>query len=94
VLEVDSPEGGLLTFSEQAYPGWSAKVDDKYYPLEPWEIAFQAVRIDKGKHTVELVYEERYLRLGAQISIASLLILAVWVVLSSGSTDSRANRVA
>ena len=94
VLQVDSPNGGLLTFAEQAYPGWSAKVDDKYYPLEPWETAFQAVRIDSGKHTVELVYEERYLRLGAQISIASLLILAVWVVLSSGSTDSRANRVA
>jgi hypothetical protein len=92
VLQVDSPNGGLLTFAEQAFPGWSAKVDDKYYPLERWETAFQAVRIDSGKHTVELVYEEPFLRLGAQLSIASLLILIVWIVLSSGSTDSRASR--
>lgn len=96
VLEVDSPDGGLLTFAEQAYPGWSAKVDDKYYPLEPWQTAFQAVRIDKGKHTVELVYEERLLRWGAQLSIASLLFLAAWIFVatsgvSSGSTGSRAS---
>ncbi len=94
VLTVESPEGGLLTFSEQFYPGWSVKVDDKYYPLEKWETAFQAVRIDKGKHTVELKYEERLLRVGAALSIVSLLILTLWIALSSGSIYSRANPAA
>lgn len=94
VLNVESPEEGLLTFSEQFYPGWSAKVDDKFYPLEHWETAFQAVRIDKGKHTVELIYEERLLRWGAMISLASLAVLIVWIVLSSGSIYSRANPAA
>jgi hypothetical protein len=91
VLEVQSEEGGLLTWSEQRYPGWSAMVDGEPAALEPWEIAFQAVRVPAGPHTVEFRYRERYLNLGLGVTFASLALLIWWIRANSKSIYSRAN---
>jgi len=91
VLRVRSDQGGLFTFAEQAYPGWSATVDGKPVPIEKWEIAFQAVRVPAGAHTVEFMYHERLLNAGIGVSLVSLALLAWWIRSSSRSTDSRAN---
>lgn len=79
VLRVASAAGGLLTFAEQAYPGWTALIDGGAAPIENWEIAFQAVRVPSGAHTVEFVYKERLLFAGLLVSFLSLLGLAVWI---------------
>lgn len=80
VLRATSEEGGLLTFSESAYPGWSAKLDGNSLAIEPWQIAFQSVRVPPGAHTVEFIYRERLLPLGAAISLVSLALLVWWAV--------------
>jgi hypothetical protein len=79
VLRVTSQSGGLFTFSEQAYPGWSALIDGTAAPIETWEIAFQAVRVPAGEHRVEFVYRERLLLPGLGLSLAALLGLFFWV---------------
>jgi uncharacterized membrane protein YfhO len=94
VLRVQSDQGGLLTFAEQSYPGWSATVDGVAVPIEKWEIAFQAVRMPAGSHTVEFVYRERLFSAGIGMSLASLALLAWWIRASSKSTYSRANPAA
>jgi hypothetical protein len=91
VLKVSSEQGGLFTFAEQAYPGWSATVDGQPAAIEPWEIAFQSVRVPAGAHTVEFVYRERLLSAGLGVSVVSLALLAWWIRASSKSTYSRAN---
>jgi hypothetical protein len=95
ILRANSDAGGLLTFSEQSYPGWSAKLDGQPLAIEPWQIAFQAVRVPAGEHTIEFIYRERLLPLGAAISVGSLALLAWWIVAdkraSSRSTYSKAN---
>lgn len=94
-LKVSSAQGGLLSFAEQSYPGWRATLDGLPLAIEPWQIAFQAVRVPPGTHVVEFIYRERLLPLGAAISLVSLALLAWWIVAdrkaSSGSIYSRAN---
>lgn len=79
VLRVTSQSGGLLTFAEQAYPGWTALVDGVAVPIERWEIAFQAVRVPSGTHTVEFLYAERLLPAGIALSLLCLAGLVLWI---------------
>ena len=78
VLRVSSEQGGLFTFAEQSYPGWSAMVDGVGAPIEAWEIAFQGVRVPAGAHTVEFVYRERLLSAGMGVSVVSMVLLGVF----------------
>jgi hypothetical protein len=94
VLRVNSAEGGQLTWAENGYPGWSAKLDGAPLRIETWESAFQAVEVPAGEHTVEFLYQERLLGLGAAISLVSLLLLAAWIWASSRSIYSTASPAA
>jgi hypothetical protein len=79
VLRVQSEQGGQLTFAEQSYPGWSATVDRVPVPIEKWEIAFQAVRLRPGEHTVEFVYRERLLNAGIAVTSIAGALLVLWI---------------
>ncbi len=79
VLRVASEAGGLLTFAEQVYPGWTALIDGTGAPIEKWELALQAVRVPAGAHTVEFVYQERLLPMGFAVSLFALLGLVFWI---------------
>ncbi|MEO5924048.1 MAG: YfhO family protein [Bryobacteraceae bacterium] len=97
LLRVSSEQGGLLMWAEQGYPGWSATVDGREVPIEKWEIAFQAVRVPPGAHTVEFRYRERYLSAGLGVSVVSLLLLGVFLRLTApsrsllGADDARSS---
>jgi hypothetical protein len=79
VLKVDSAHGGLLTFSENWAPGWSAKIDGQPASIEMWEDAFQSLNVPAGSHTVEFVYRERMLLAGAAVSGGALALLMLWI---------------
>jgi uncharacterized membrane protein YfhO len=64
----------LLFFSIPYDAGWSAFVDGKKSPIELVNIGFSGVVLDKGKHSVRLEYEPPYLRAGAAVSVAALLL--------------------
>jgi hypothetical protein len=89
VFRVRAREPGVLTFSEQYFPGWSALVDGRETPVELWNTAFQSVRVPAGEHTVEFRYRSTYLAAGAWISVASLAGLLAWARISSGSRSGR-----
>jgi uncharacterized membrane protein YfhO len=94
VLQVESAQGGTLTFSENWAPGWSAKIDGQTVGIERWEDAFQSLSVPAGSHKVEFAYSERLLRAGAAGSIVALVLLAMWIRANSRSTYSRANLAA
>ncbi len=79
VLKVESPQGGMLTFSENWAPGWSAKIDGQTAKIEMWEDAFQSLNVPAGAHTVEFKYSEPLLPAGAAVSVAALGLLVLWV---------------
>lgn len=94
VLKVDSAQGGVLTFSENWAPGWSATIDGQSATIDIWEDAFQSIHVPAGAHTVEFVYRERLLPVGTAVSVAALALLALWIRANSRSTCSTANPAA
>jgi hypothetical protein len=66
---------GMLIIRVNAYPGWHATVDGKPAPLVAADYMFQAVPLTAGTHEVKLTFAPRSLRVGAAISLATLLAL-------------------
>jgi hypothetical protein len=75
VLDVSSPEEGMLVISQPFYPGWRAKVDGEWVPLYRVDYLLQGVLLGPGSHRVELSYH-----LSLLPAILSLVVLAACVV--------------
>lgn len=81
-FRVTSPSGGQFMLIEQFLPGWLAEVDGKNAPLTLWNHAFQSIQVPAGEHTLSFTYRSRGLRVGAVISLLSLVVLAFIVKLA------------
>lgn len=77
VIGTNSAKPGLLFLSDTYFSGWDAYVDMKTAKIYRANYMFRAVVVGQGKHTVKFVYSPESFRLGAIISISSLLILLV-----------------
>jgi hypothetical protein len=55
VLKVDMPYEGFLIFSENRYPGWRSKVNNRPAEIHPFSV-IQAVSLEKGLNKVEFKY--------------------------------------
>jgi hypothetical protein len=76
---VRSDRGDLFALHEQFYPGWTAQVDDAPATVELWGDAFQAIRVPAGEHRVKFVFQSRWLRIGAWISLVSAACIALFL---------------
>lgn len=57
VIEVDVTGGtAWLVYADCIHPGWTATVDGRPVPIYPANLAFKAVQLDPGRHTVEFRY--------------------------------------
>jgi hypothetical protein len=74
---VRSAAGGRFVLVEQQFPGWRATVDGRAVPIALWRGVFQAIDVPAGEHAVVFEYRSRWLGLGAAVSMAALLMLAV-----------------
>ncbi len=81
-VEVAMACDGLLVYSTAVLPGWTATVDGA--PAEIIEAygKLTAVAVPAGRHTVEFRYAPGSVRLGAGLSLACVMGLAVWWWLS------------
>jgi hypothetical protein len=68
--------GYLVVADALVRPGWTALVDGEPSPLVHGNHAFAAVAVPPGDHTVELVYRAPGLRLGAAVTVASIVFSA------------------
>jgi hypothetical protein len=68
--------GGLLVFSEVAYPGWRAEVDGQPTPLVRADYVLRAVCVPSGEHQVTLAYDPPLLKVGLVITCLALLLIA------------------
>jgi hypothetical protein len=60
-LDVDADRDGWVTLTETADDGWSARVDGRQAPIEPYLVDYQAVHVPAGRHRVEWSYRPRSL---------------------------------
>lgn len=69
----------ILFLSDSYYPGWKAFVDGIESKIYRANYAFRAVYIPAGTHTVNFVYSPASVKIGATISLATILILFMTV---------------
>ncbi|TNF77755.1 MAG: hypothetical protein EP299_04285 [Acidobacteria bacterium] len=79
---------GYLVLSEPFYPGWQIELDGEQVPIHRANHAFSAVWLPAGEHTLERTFRPFSLVLGAWISLASILVLALVTRWMDRSTHS------
>ena len=69
---------GVLQLSIPYSKGWTAWIDGVKAPVVRSDDMYMALPVDAGEHQVLLRYETPYLKLGAALSLATLIGLVAW----------------
>ena len=86
VLDVSSPEEGILVISQPFYPGWRAIVDGERVPLYRADYLLQGLQLGAGSHRVELSYHLSLLP--AILSLAVLVACVAALIMSRPRRDA------
>jgi hypothetical protein len=76
-LRVMAMEPGFVVLTDQDYPGWVATVGGVPTPILRVNHAFRAVRVPAGPSLIEFRYRPRSVWLGAAVSAATLVGMAI-----------------
>ncbi len=76
LLEADSRDAGLLVLADAYYPGWKAFVDGKEAGIVRANHTMRGVFLSKGRHRVEFRYDPLSFKIGAIVSLLSLVLVA------------------
>ena len=79
---IDAKEAGLLVFTVPYDKGFSATVDGEAADIVRCDVSFMAVWVEGGSHDIVFTYKTRSLGLGAAMSAAAAVVLAVYVFLA------------
>ena len=89
-LKTASMAPASLFLSETRYPGWQALVDGRAVKIKPADRFFQAIDLPAGAHEVRFVYDPWSLKLGAGISLLSIVLISTsYFLLSKHGVDDR-----
>ena len=77
VIETESEQPGVLVLADSYHPNWHATVDGQPAELGRVNGAFRGVVVPAGSSTVEITYDSSARRLGAAISMLSIVLLFV-----------------
>jgi len=79
-LHVDAGQPAIVGTSMTAWPGWKLTVDGAPAPLVPYNHAFLAFRVSRGRHTAVLRYWPDSFAAGGAISAAALAISVLLLI--------------
>lgn len=92
ILQVQAPTAAVLVMSDVYDPGWRASIDGQPAELYRANVAFRAVYLPAGAHTIEMTYWPREFYLGAALSLAGLafsMLLVLWYTLATSLRQAR-----
>jgi hypothetical protein len=89
VVRVETNQPGWLVLNDTYYPGWRATVDGQPAEILRANALARAVAIPAGAHQVEFVYDPLSVKIGAAISLVTLLGLAIVFVLDRRQMNRR-----
>src|ERR1019366_5833522 len=75
-VDMEASEAGYLVLTRSHDRGWEARLDGAEVPLLRADLALSAVLVPAGAHRLELAYRPAVFRVGAALSVASLVVLA------------------
>jgi uncharacterized membrane protein YfhO len=79
LLEASPKATGLLVLADTFYPGWRCFVDGRESKIYPTNYIMRSVLVPPGTHTVEFRYDPLSFKLGAGVSLVTLVGLIGWV---------------
>ena len=85
VLEYESDSDAFLYVSDTYYPGWHAYVDGKETKIYRANLAFRAIKVPKGKHTVVFKYIPMSFYIGLCLTIIGILLCMILIMRDKGS---------
>lgn len=77
IIEANLTNPGFLVFTDSYYPGFKAFIDGKSTKIYRANYIYRTIPIKEGKHKIRFVYEATSFKIGAIISIITLLLLAL-----------------
>jgi hypothetical protein len=81
-IATDADADALLVLLDAMAPGWTASVTGAPAPILTANVAFRAVRVPAGRHTVTFSYTPPYWRLGIGVTLAALSVSSCWLGLA------------
>ena len=86
---IDVSEDKYLLLSIPYSKGWKAYVDGNKAEIFNANIAYSALKLDKGYHDVKLVYETPYLKIGFLLSLAGIILFILDRKISSKHNNEK-----
>ena len=80
--DVESGRGGIIVFSENYYPGWTATIDGQPTELGRVNYILRALNIAAGKHKVELMFYPKSLQTTETIAYIALALLLLAIAVA------------
>jgi hypothetical protein len=84
VISANLVEEGYLVLTDTYYPGWRALADGLETPIYRANLLFRAVYLPAGQQRIEFIYDPRSFKMGAAISLATLLGLVAGIAAATG----------
>lgn len=81
-ITVNASQPDSLVFLQNHYKFWKAKVDGKLTAVNKTFITFMSVPVNKGRHSVEFYYEDKWLILFIVLSISTFIAVIVYLLYS------------
>ena len=79
---MESGRGGIIVFSENYYPGWTATIDGQPAELGRVNYILRALNIAAGKHKVELMFYPKSLQTTETIAYIALALLLLAIAVA------------
>ncbi|MCB0210124.1 MAG: hypothetical protein KDJ52_12380 [Anaerolineae bacterium] len=79
-LRVDAPTDGFVILTDTFYPGWQATVDDQSSTVWPANVAFRAVAVEAGSHTLNFFYRPQPFTFGLWTTTVVCSIIGVAMI--------------
>lgn len=79
----NSLNNGYLILLDAYYPGWKVLIDNKESKILNANYIYRAVKVTKGKHKIEFIFDPVSIKIGLLISICSLLFCVLYCRLKS-----------
>lgn len=80
IIETEMHGNGFLVISDTYYPGWKAYVDDAPKRIYRADYLLRSVYLTEGRHNVHFVYDPISFKLGASISLGTIICASIFLV--------------
>lgn len=78
---IDVAQSGFIRIAEVYYPGWEIRIDQKQVTYYRADLAWMAVPVTKGTHTIEMIPHSNYLSHFVFISLGIFALIALyWII--------------